>query len=111
MQRSFLLVVDNAAVTYASLDLHLWLSVSVKCLVKYSVGEASIPHIAFPAHLERSDPKGISFSSADTPVMLFAVLPPVAKDKAAKFGSSSQFDPKIMASKQPRQEQTAQSKQ
>lgn len=58
------------------------------------MSKVSIPYICFPAHLEGSDPKGICFFSADTLMMLFAVLLSVAKDKAVKFGCSSQFDPK-----------------
>lgn len=74
------------------------------------MSKVSIPYIFFPAHLEGSDPKGINFSSADSLMMYFAVLLLVAKEKAMKFESSSQFDPKDH-SKWSRQEQTAQSKQ
>jgi len=53
------------------------------------MSKVSFLYIFFPAHLEGSDPKGICFSSADTLMMLFAVLLLVAKDKVVKFGSSS----------------------
>lgn len=93
VQRSSLLVGDNAAVPCTALDLDLWLSIPTKCSGSYSVSEVFISYFCFPAYLEGSDPKGICFSSADTLMMLFAVLLSLAKDKAVKFGSSSQFDP------------------
>lgn len=59
------------------------------------MNKVSIPYTCFPAHLEGHHPHFILFiSSADTLMTLFAVLLSVIKDKAVKFGSSPQFDPK-----------------